>query len=186
MIVNRLVRLLNEKGISTNKMLLDCGLSASIVDNWKKGKSKPTSEALIKIADYFDVSIDYLLGRETTQFSILNEILEKDQQELLGMYVLLSDKNKKWIFTQLERLSEKEDEERNEALLKVFDFNRQACIKAEKEGKDFYINFEGEQCNVANSPYMNKSKPRPLNKKELKSLFFYKEIEQANKTKEPK
>ena len=34
------------------------------ITNWKNGKYKPGTDALVKIADYFGVSVDYLLGRE--------------------------------------------------------------------------------------------------------------------------
>ena len=39
------------------------GISNSNISDWKKGKGKPSADAVAKIADYFDVSTDYLLGR---------------------------------------------------------------------------------------------------------------------------
>ena len=39
----------------------DCGRSFS---SWKNGISKPKADKLKKIADYFGVSTDYLLGRD--------------------------------------------------------------------------------------------------------------------------
>jgi len=42
-------------------MLKKCELSKSTVDNLKKG-SMTSAKTLSKIADYFDVSVDYLLG----------------------------------------------------------------------------------------------------------------------------
>ena len=35
----------------------------SVLTDWKNGKSAPKTDKLIKIADYFEVSIDYLLER---------------------------------------------------------------------------------------------------------------------------
>lgn len=40
-----------------------CGLSPDAVRRYERGEAKPTMEALIAIADYFCVSIDYLVGR---------------------------------------------------------------------------------------------------------------------------
>lgn len=42
-------------------------IGRSTYTKYESGKSKPVSEMLIKIADYFGVSIDYLLGRSNTQ-----------------------------------------------------------------------------------------------------------------------
>ena len=61
-LIERINQLSKNKNISVNKMLSDCGLSKSVVDNMKKG-SLPTIDKIQKIADYFDVSTDYLLGK---------------------------------------------------------------------------------------------------------------------------
>lgn len=39
------------------------GISSGVVSKWKNENTIPNGEALLKIADYFDCSIDYLLGR---------------------------------------------------------------------------------------------------------------------------
>ena len=41
----------------------EIGVSAGIVSTWKKEGYCPSGEMLIKIANYFDCSIDYLVGR---------------------------------------------------------------------------------------------------------------------------
>lgn len=41
-----------------------CGLGRSAVRRYERGERLPTLEALIALADYYHVSIDYLLGRE--------------------------------------------------------------------------------------------------------------------------
>lgn len=40
-----------------------CGLNRNSVKLYELGKAQPTRKSLERIADYFDVSIDYLLGR---------------------------------------------------------------------------------------------------------------------------
>lgn len=52
----------SKKNISANKMLLECNLNKSVLDNLKKG-SIPSVDKIMKVADYFNVSVDYLLGR---------------------------------------------------------------------------------------------------------------------------
>lgn len=40
-----------------------CGLPPDAVRRYERGESKPTMEALVKLADYYEVSLDYLVGR---------------------------------------------------------------------------------------------------------------------------
>ena len=60
--LSNMLELLNPRGVAA-KLSEATGISTSNISDWKKGRSKPTAEALILIADYFDVSIDFLLGR---------------------------------------------------------------------------------------------------------------------------
>lgn len=51
------------KNISISKMLEDCALTKSLIYDLEKRNSTPSAEVFEKIADYLDVSVDYLLGR---------------------------------------------------------------------------------------------------------------------------
>ena len=42
----------------------DMDISKSSFYEWKRGKSLPTLESLVKLADFFNCSVDFLLGRE--------------------------------------------------------------------------------------------------------------------------
>ena len=57
------VELLQIRGISAYKFSADTGISQGSLSEWKNGIKTPSAESLITIADYFDVSVDYLLGR---------------------------------------------------------------------------------------------------------------------------
>lgn len=59
----RLALLIEGKGITAYRVRKDLSFSNSIVDDWLAGKRLPNGENLIKLADYFEVSIDYLVGR---------------------------------------------------------------------------------------------------------------------------
>lgn len=56
------------------------GINATVFSEWKKGKSNPKSDKLQKIADYFGVTIEYLMtGKEPNDKEIfLNKNDERD------------------------------------------------------------------------------------------------------------
>ena len=60
---NRLLELRSERGISQAKLAKELGVSFSVVCYWETDRSEPTAVNIVKIADYFNVSADYLLGR---------------------------------------------------------------------------------------------------------------------------
>jgi len=41
-----------------------CGLSRNVIGMYERGEKAPSVDALVSLADYFGVSVDYLLGRE--------------------------------------------------------------------------------------------------------------------------
>lgn len=65
---NRIVMLVKEKGITMKKFREDLSIVKSAIFNWKNGVL-PSTPILIKIADYFDVSTDFLLGRTNNRNS---------------------------------------------------------------------------------------------------------------------
>ena len=53
-----------EKGLSQRKLGEILGFCNQTVSFWETGSREPDLDALIKISNYFEVSVDYLLGRE--------------------------------------------------------------------------------------------------------------------------
>ena len=62
----RLQLLRERKRISRIVLSELCGLHPDAVRRYERGESQPTKDALIAIADFFGVSIDYLVGRSET------------------------------------------------------------------------------------------------------------------------
>lgn len=59
-------RLLDERGISGAQMAAELGMSRSFMTELRKGRAKSIKiETAQKLADYFNVSLDYLTGKET-------------------------------------------------------------------------------------------------------------------------
>ena len=55
--------LLKEAKINARKLSEDLQISSGRMSLWVQGKNMPSVENLVKIADYFAVSLDYLVGR---------------------------------------------------------------------------------------------------------------------------
>lgn len=66
MFYEMVLNLCKQKGIAMTSLTSELKISKSNVTNWKNG-SVPKSDKLSQIADYFGVSTDYLLGKETNK-----------------------------------------------------------------------------------------------------------------------
>lgn len=60
----RIKQLADKQKISLKTLATNLGFSENYFYNMKNAKSSPSSDALLKVADYFHVSVDYLLGRD--------------------------------------------------------------------------------------------------------------------------
>ena len=54
----------NNRNISAVKLSEDLNIHRGSLSNWETGRRTPDSEMLLKIANYFNVSVDYLLGND--------------------------------------------------------------------------------------------------------------------------
>ena len=110
--VERILDLIQSNNITAAKLTQEANLANGLITQWKKGLQKPSTDALVKIADYFGVSLDYLLGRTEEKntdekdditfddftFAMYDEaqhLTEEDKQALLQMARLLKSKTEK-------------------------------------------------------------------------------------------
>jgi transcriptional regulator with XRE-family HTH domain len=63
----RLKKLRKEKNISQLKLATDLNMNQNTISRYENKEREADYETLIKMADYFDVSLDYLLGRTDTK-----------------------------------------------------------------------------------------------------------------------
>lgn len=63
---DKIIELCNDNGISPSKLCETLNFSNATATKWKNGAT-PHDSTLKKIADYFNVSIDYLAGRTSKQ-----------------------------------------------------------------------------------------------------------------------
>ena len=59
----RLQNLRERRRISRRVLSELCGLSKNMIAQYERGEKEPTAGALVEIADFFEVTTDYLLGR---------------------------------------------------------------------------------------------------------------------------
>lgn len=100
----RLRELRLKSGLSGEEFGKLFGVSKNSVSVWERGRNYPNQEILEKIADYFDVSLDYLMGRtdikkpiiDITQIPYGYDKLTKQQKEVIDdLIAILVAKNEK-------------------------------------------------------------------------------------------
>ena len=62
----RLRELRKSRGISQVKLAMDLNMAQNTVSRYETGTREPSIAELIKIADYFHVSVDYLIGHTSS------------------------------------------------------------------------------------------------------------------------
>lgn len=78
MFPERLKSLRTDRGISQIKLAKYFNYGSTAIANYESGRNEPSFDVLIKIADYFGVSVDYLLGREDKPMIYRNISLEEE------------------------------------------------------------------------------------------------------------
>ena len=84
-----------KKGIKAIDLAKALNVSKQTISNWENGKRNPDLDTLIKLADFYEVSLDYLVGREkeinndTDLLTVLSNI-PTSKRKLL-MELLLSE-----------------------------------------------------------------------------------------------
>lgn len=59
-------KLRDERGLKDSDVVKQTGITKSTFSDWKSGRSKPKNDKLQKIADFFGVTVDYLISGNTT------------------------------------------------------------------------------------------------------------------------
>ncbi|MDE5621292.1 MAG: hypothetical protein K2O29_00270 [Ruminococcus sp.] len=101
MFYERLCDICKEKGTSVTNMLNELGLSTGSTGNWKKGQL-PKGDILMKIADYLETSIDYILLGE------FRSDLNSDEKQLIELYRITPDRAKYKVICDMERIVQEE------------------------------------------------------------------------------
>lgn len=83
----RLKELRAEYGIAQDKLAEKINYSKAIVSEWERGKKTPSATAVETLANFFNVSADYLLGMtDDAGISVVNTKLSSEEQRLIDYY----------------------------------------------------------------------------------------------------
>lgn len=101
----------NEKGFTQDTTAKLAGVEYGPYCKWEQGKSRPSYEDLIKLANFFQVSIDYLLGNSddlgnVTIITSFENTLSKNERTLLTQFKKLSASEKDLILKQINSWTE--------------------------------------------------------------------------------
>lgn len=106
-------KLLKERGLRPSDVSKGTGLKSTFFTEWKKGKTKtPNPQNLKKIADFFDVSLDYLMTGSDSKYSDTDALLDirisedTELKEAIKKYYSLDDRKKKHILELINLLYE--------------------------------------------------------------------------------
>lgn len=94
--MNNLETIMKNKNINDTKLGMELYLSDSSIQGYRYNTKHPSLVSLIKLADYFDVNIDYLLDRTNISTKV-DELLKYDSEEynlLVTKYNELSKEDK--------------------------------------------------------------------------------------------
>ena len=106
----RIKELRTERELTQVEVATALGISRQVFANYEKEINYPDPYMLIKIADFFDVSIDYLVGR-TNEFDIIessSQIKVGIEQELLLYFRKLKTESKNRVIGYVYSLTEEQ------------------------------------------------------------------------------
>lgn len=75
--------LCRKNGVTPYRVCKETGLTTATISNWKAGRYVPKADKMQKIADYFGVSIEYLMtGKENAVTEKVPELTARDERDI--------------------------------------------------------------------------------------------------------
>ena len=90
----RLTDLREAKNMSKKELAAAINIKPNNLSKYEKGLSKPTIPTLIKMAEYFEVSVDYLLGLSSIKNPYSSDRFTPKETEIITKYRKLAPENK--------------------------------------------------------------------------------------------
>ena len=104
--MDNLKKLREKKKMKQTRLSVEIEVSQEIISHYEVGESKPNIDNLMKIADFFHCSTDYLLNR-TDNPTMPKDITNNDNNNIIYKYNSLSDEDKQHLICFLDYLCNK-------------------------------------------------------------------------------
>lgn len=116
-ISQRIFFILKQKGKKQRELAEYTGISTSAISAWNKNNTNPAAESLSTIADFLEVSLEYLVtGKEKTSGTVENTT----EQELLENYRKLSDFEKGEVLGDIKRRAANVEQVKNPNIRRIY------------------------------------------------------------------
>lgn len=89
----RLKQLRQKHKMTQSDLAKILGLKPTAISNYESERNEPSFDKLIVLSEYFDVTIDYLLGVSDSYLPVGGEVLDRDIVEFFDLYQQLSPEN---------------------------------------------------------------------------------------------
>ncbi len=96
-ITERILELMDINNIKASQLTKELEISSSSITDWKKGKAKPSVDAIVKISKYFNVSTDYIIIGSNT-----STIITESEREMLNLFRKFNDREQLKVIGRLE------------------------------------------------------------------------------------
>lgn len=100
--MERLKELRKERRLTQTQVGNYLGITVSAYGNYELGQREPSIDMLLKLADYFGVTVDYLLGRDANTVTSIEPLktknipaLSEEDEDMLNQYLELSEDSKR-------------------------------------------------------------------------------------------
>lgn len=136
--VERIFQIMKEQNLSAKDFAKKVGLSQGNITDWKTGRAKPSTEALIKISNAYNISVDYLIGKSNLKvpLSKYNDfVLSNIRRYIISKYtdsvakLELSEKEVGLFLFSIERASEN-------SIYSSLDVLKKLKLSHKNDGKD--------------------------------------------------
>lgn len=108
--MNNIKKLREKRNVTQVRLSTAVDVAQETISAYESGKSMPSADTLIRIADFLNTSTDYLLGRVKDDISlnqVMNEVVDEKINALLNNYAKLTDKQREDLIWYSEVLIDK-------------------------------------------------------------------------------
>lgn len=101
----RLFELRTERNLSQRELARMMNISQGTYNNWENEKTQPSIEQLVALAEFFVVSVDYLIGNTDEYGTVrVSECVSSDEREFLKLFRKLPQEAKRSLLEFLKNL----------------------------------------------------------------------------------